>query len=72
MRSFEHARRYAPGILGASQRFVSEELLDAYRKQRATRTLQRLLKAREHLRVPANCIEPGLEIISYYDTTGQN
>lgn len=69
--SFELARRYAPSILGTPRRMVTEELMDAYKKQTATRALQKLSKGRNYSTC-ADTIKPGDHVLFYYRSSKQN
>lgn len=70
--SFELAKGYAPSILGAPRRMVSEELMQAYMEQCETRALQKVMRSRNPSTLSQLHINPGDEILFYFKTSAHN
>lgn len=70
--SFQLARGYQPSLLGVPPTFVSQELLEAYTHQVATRALQRVVRSRSPNTPTPGMFGSGDMISVWYAKSKQN
>lgn len=61
--SFELARGYAPAIMGNARQFVTQDILTAHEERVATRTMQRLMTAKNNNPINNDRLLKGLPVL---------